>query len=121
MLGVDWTVRLSALAVALAMPFALCGLSMGLGALFLDLKQRNPTAIVSGFGGTLTLALSLLYMMLSVLPFGLLFHGAVAHYYSAHTVRLVLPFLYLWLVALTLVTGLVPMILGRNSLKHREY
>jgi ABC-2 type transport system permease protein len=48
---------------------ALSGLAVGLGALFPNFKEENPSKIVSSFGGTLCLVLSFLYntMMVSLL------------------------------------------------------
>lgn len=40
----------------------LCGLSVGVGARFPMLGQRNPARIASGFGGTLNLILSMLFV-----------------------------------------------------------
>ena len=40
----------------------LSGLSVGLGALFPNMKEDNPSKIVSGFGGTLCLVISFLYI-----------------------------------------------------------
>ncbi len=48
------------------MTFALVALAMGLGALFPNFREENPTKIVSGFGGTLCLVLSFLYIVGSV-------------------------------------------------------
>lgn len=41
---------------------SLSGLSVGLGALFPNLKEDNPSKIVSGFGGTLCLVISFIYI-----------------------------------------------------------
>jgi ABC-2 type transport system permease protein len=50
-------------AVSIAiMGASLSGLSVGLGALFPNLKEDNPSKIVSGFGGTLCLVLSFIYI-----------------------------------------------------------
>ncbi len=46
------------------MSAALCGLSVGLGALFPSFKEENPSKIVSGFGGTLCLVVSFIYLVL---------------------------------------------------------
>ena len=43
------------------MSAALSGLAVGLGALFPNFKEENPSKIVSSFGGTLCLVLSFLY------------------------------------------------------------
>lgn len=48
------------------MTFTLNGLAMGLGALYPNFKEDNPGKIVSGFGGTLCLVLSFLYIVASV-------------------------------------------------------
>jgi ABC-2 type transport system permease protein len=49
------------------MTFTLNGLAMGLGTLYPNLKEDQPSKIVSGFGGTLCLVLSFLYIVVSVL------------------------------------------------------
>ena len=52
---------------AIAMPSAaLCGLAVGLGALFPNLREDNPSKIVSGFGGTLCLIVSFVYIVVYV-------------------------------------------------------
>ncbi|HEX3717720.1 MAG TPA: hypothetical protein VH595_07105 [Verrucomicrobiae bacterium] len=48
------------------MTFTLTGLAIGLGALYPNFREDNPTKIVSGFGGTLCLVLSFLYIVGSV-------------------------------------------------------
>jgi ABC-2 type transport system permease protein len=45
---------------------ALSGLSVGLGALFPNFREDNPSKIVSGFGGTLCLVGSFIYVTLFV-------------------------------------------------------
>jgi ABC-2 type transport system permease protein len=55
------------LAVVIAtMTFTLAALAMGLGALYPNFREDNPTKIVSGFGGTLCLVLSFMYIVASV-------------------------------------------------------
>ncbi len=54
-----------AVAVTL-MTFTLNGLAVGLGALYPNFKEENPSKIVSGFGGTFCLVLSFLYIVTSV-------------------------------------------------------
>ena len=58
-------------AVVTVMTFALNGLAVGLGVLYPNFKDTNPSKIVSGFGGTLCLVLSFLYIFVSVLFLGL--------------------------------------------------
>jgi ABC-2 type transport system permease protein len=57
-------------AVVTVMTFALNGLAVGLGVLYPNFKEINPAKIVSGFGGTLCLVLSFLYILVSVLLLG---------------------------------------------------
>jgi ABC-2 type transport system permease protein len=54
-----------AAAIAL-MSATLCGAAVGLGALFPNMKEDNPSKIVSGFGGTLCLIVSFVYITLFV-------------------------------------------------------
>lgn len=49
------------------MTFVLNALAVGLGVLFPNFKDTSPGKIVSGFGGTLCLVLSVLYILCSVL------------------------------------------------------
>jgi len=57
-------------AVVTIMTFSLNGLAIGLGVLYPNLKEAIPSKIVSGFGGTLCLVLSFLYILASVLALG---------------------------------------------------
>lgn len=57
-------------AVVTVMTFALNGLAVGLGVLYPNFKEVNPAKIVSGFGGTLCLVLSFLYILACVLLLG---------------------------------------------------
>lgn len=52
--------------VVAVMTFALNGLAVGLGVLYPNFKDANPGKIVSGFGGTLCLVMSFLYILASV-------------------------------------------------------
>lgn len=48
------------------MTFTLNGMAIGLGVLYPNFKEDNPSKIVSGFGGTFCLVLSFLYIVASV-------------------------------------------------------
>ena len=50
-------------AVVTVMTFTLNGVAIGLGVLYPNLKEANPNKIVSGFGGTLCLVLSSVYIL----------------------------------------------------------
>ena len=66
MLRVTWD-RVAYFAIAVTvMTFTLNGLAVGLGALYPNFKEDNPSKIVSSFGGTFCLVLSFLYIVGSV-------------------------------------------------------
>jgi ABC-2 type transport system permease protein len=66
MLGLPW-LRVVYFASSIAMmSAALSGLAVGLGALFPNFKEDNPSKIVSSFGGTLSLVLSFVYISSTV-------------------------------------------------------
>jgi ABC-2 type transport system permease protein len=103
------------------MSIAIAAMSTGLGAIFLDLRQRNPAAIVSGFGGTLNLVLSLLYMLSTVLPFGAVFQLRLLGRIGVRDAAFTINMLYIWLAVATLLATFLPLIAGRKSLLAREY
>jgi ABC-2 type transport system permease protein len=112
-----------AISVALvaAVSLAVCGLSTGLGAIFLDLKQRNPSAIVSGFGGTLNLVLSLGFMLLAILPFAALLQLAATIRLSPAELRYGMLACWVWLAVLTALVTAVPLWMGIRSFQRRDY
>ena len=66
MLNLD-AVRVAFFGAAIAvMSATLSGLAVGLGALFPNFREDNPSKIVSGFGGTLCLVVSFIYITLFV-------------------------------------------------------
>jgi ABC-2 type transport system permease protein len=121
MLGVAPLLKGVTVSLSLAIALGTCGLSTGLGAVFLDLKQSNPMAIVSSFGGTLNLALSLIFMAVVILPCAIPFHflnlGKIGPTTLYRTLGIVGPAI----VVLTLLTTILPLWLGLRSLQRREY
>ena len=53
------------------MAFALNGLAVGMGVLYPNLKEDNPSKIVSGFGGTFCLVISFVYIGMAVMMLGI--------------------------------------------------
>jgi ABC-2 type transport system permease protein len=115
--GVLW----SASSVAAAIGIAVSGLSIGLGAVFLDLRQTNPSAIVSGFGGTLNLVLSLAFMLSAILPFALCFHLNATGILSGSDFRFALLIASVFVTGLTVVTTVLPLHFGIRSLNSRDF
>lgn len=67
LLDLPWDRTLLHAGAITIMAFALNGLAIGLGAMYPNLKEDNPSKIVSGFGGTFCLVLSFVYIVGSVL------------------------------------------------------
>jgi len=104
--------------VAIALPSAaLCGLAVGLGALFPNLKEDNPSKIVSGFGGTLCLVISFVYIVLYV---ALIAVPGLRH--AAHIDFPVSDFAALALAALlSAAVAAVPLFLAVRRVKNLEF
>ncbi len=100
--------------IVTVMTFSLTGLAVGLGVLYPNMKDANPSKIVSGFGGTLCLVLSFLYILGSVLVLGIGTAGFHAH--VSWIVASIVIF-----VALSVVIGWLPMNLGLRQLKKMEF
>jgi ABC-2 type transport system permease protein len=121
MLNVPLATRLASLALAVAISLASTGLSIGLGAVFLDLKQRNPAAIVSGCGGTLSLVLGLGFMLAVILPFGALSHSNAIGMLSPRTFHVGMMLAGLWLAVCTAAFSGLPLWIGSRSMSRREF
>ncbi|EEF57933.1 putative ABC transporter permease subunit [Pedosphaera parvula] len=67
LLDMTWERILFFAMVIAVMTFTLNGLAAGLGVLYPNFKEGNPSKIVSGFGGTFCLVLSFFYILGSVL------------------------------------------------------
>jgi ABC-2 type transport system permease protein len=67
MLEMEWHRTLRFALSVTFMTFTLTGLAVGLGVLYPNFKEDNPSKIVSGFGGTFCLVLSFLYILASVI------------------------------------------------------
>ncbi len=121
MLNTPLVSRLFIGCVSGSVALAICGLSTGLGAVFIDLHHRNPAAIVSGFGGTLNLVLCLAFTLAAVFPFAALFHLHSIHAIGNTVLSRGLTYAMLWLVGLTLTATVVPLLLGIRALKQKDF
>lgn len=120
-LGVPADVAAMTVILMAAIALGTCALAVGLGAIFLDLRQSNPAAIVSGFGGTLNLVLGLALMLAAILPFTVLYHLKATRVLASFTVTRWEILAWLWLVLLTAVATIVPLVAGARSLRRRDY
>jgi ABC-2 type transport system permease protein len=100
-------------AVITVMTFTLNGVAIGLGVLYPNLKDANSSKIVSGFGGTLCLVLSSLYILASI---GLLVFGTMGlHGHESWAIESVIGF-----VLLSFFVGWLPLKMGLKHLKNFE-
>jgi ABC-2 type transport system permease protein len=113
LLKMSWGRIIFFAAVVGAMSFSLNGLAMGVGVLYPNFKEANPSKIVSGFGGTLCLVLSFLYILASVLVLGFGASGALVH--RGWVTASVITFLLL-----SALIGWVPLRLGFQHLSRLE-
>lgn len=121
MLDVNHDVRVVAMMLAASIALAFASLSAGMGAVFMDLNQRNPAAIVSGFGGTLNLILSLGFMLSIILPYAVLYHQHLLGGMSQHLFTILFRCVTAWLGILSVAVTVIPLHLGIRALDRREF
>lgn len=121
MLQTPVATRLTILGLTVCIVTSLTALATGLGAVFLDLQNRNPAAIVSGFGGTLNLVLSLLVVLVVILPFGVLFHLRVVGILSREWFEVWEAAGWVWVVLVTVCATVIPLYAGAAELRKRDY
>ncbi len=120
MLGLDAAaVAISSVAMLLIC-FGLSGLSVGLGALFPNFASDNPARVVSGFGGTLALVLSLAYITLVLAAEVVISHFNLTGQLRAPTIFWACLALSVAVVCITILAGTLPMALGAKQLKKME-
>jgi ABC-2 type transport system permease protein len=98
--------------------FGVSGLSVGLGALYPNWRETNPSKIVAGFGGTLNLLLSVGFVIVMV--------GVTALPYVLHAAELgqgtpAVGYSLLGAAAAGALVGLVPMAAGLRALARLEF
>ncbi len=99
--------------VVTVMTFSLNGLAVGLGVLYPNFRDASPSKIVTGFGGTLCLVLSFLYIVASVLLLGLGTSGM--HVRASWSLASITAF-----VLLSFFIGWLPLKLGLRQLGRIE-
>ncbi len=123
-----WLICLHLLVTAM-LCMGLAGISVGLGARLVDLREVDPSRIAAGFGGTLNLVVSLAYIVVMVLLTAIPSHAYLAgtdtnRFYNA---GLSLDKFRFWLAAsvllslvLTVIVTYVPMRMGIRYFRQLE-
>ncbi|MBN2021279.1 MAG: hypothetical protein JW809_00655 [Pirellulales bacterium] len=133
MLGVPGFIQASHQSTCILLCLGLSGMAVGLGARMPNFRESSPSRIAAGFGGTLNLVASALYILtivaLTALPshFYLLARHSLAGGFLAERPG-VLWWLDFWLVAgiaasvvLGLATTILPLMLGIRALRRMEF
>ena len=120
-LGEPWGLVLLHVFTVAMISLGLSGMAVGLSVLYPNLRETNPAKIVSGFGGTLNLILSLLYVAIVVpieaAPVHLWRTGLISYPQMLWDVSLAVGVL----VVLTGVAFGLPMWLGARALARMEF
>jgi ABC-2 type transport system permease protein len=116
MLEMTWDRTIYFAVAVMLMTFTLTGLAVGLGVLYPNFKEENPSKIVSGFGGTFCLVLSFLYILGSVILLALATPWAAASPPAPLQIALCLGGFTLLSISL----GWIPLRLGLRRLRTFE-
>jgi ABC-2 type transport system permease protein len=136
MLNVSKLVVISHQLTCVVLCFGLSGIAVGLGARLPNLREQSPSRIAAGFGGTLNLVISTLYILAVVLLTALPTHFYLAAQYAGATVGVLESgtqaslqwWVGLWLVIgtagsflLGAVATFVPMRIGFRAFRQMEF
>jgi len=128
MLNVSPMVVLVHQIICLLLCIGLSGMAVGLGALMPNFREQSPSKIAAGFGGTLNLVLSALYIMIVVLLTALPCHFYLLSYGTEIPPRMLQSgFLKLWLglgigssLILAVLVTVLPMRSGLKAFRQLE-
>lgn len=128
MLRVTTMVILVHQCICLLLCLGLSGLAVGLGAILPNFREQSPSKIAAGFGGTLTLVLSALFIMTVVLLTALPCHFYLLAGKSEIPPKLLQPeYLRLWLllgvassIGLAALVTLIPLRMGLQAFRKLE-
>jgi ABC-2 type transport system permease protein len=133
MLDIKLTTVLSHQLTCFLLCVGLAGLAVGLGALMPNFREQSPSRIAAGFGGTLCLVLSTLYILVIVLLTALPMHFILAAEATYSDIYLeeniaMQNYLHLWLMAgmigsaiLGILATGVPLLIGLRAFRRMEF
>ena len=114
--------------ICLLLCFGLSGMAVGLGAMMPNFREQSPSKIATGFGGTLNLVLSAVYIMAIVMMTALPCHFYLLSYGREVPPRMFQPgFLRLWLglgvggsLLLASLVTIIPLRIGLKAFRRLE-
>jgi ABC-2 type transport system permease protein len=120
MLGTPGQMAWIHLVTALCMCLGLPAIAVGMGAVFPNYREESPAKIVSGFGGTLCLVMSIAFVGLLVLGVGMYCHQQIN--LAEGVVRLGRPAVLAMAAAAaaSVLTAVVPLALGCRAINRAE-
>jgi len=122
MLRLPWTVAAAQMLVAAMVAAGLSGLGIGLGACFPNLKESDPSKIVAGFGGTLSLVAGLGFLIVMLTFAVFLTHLAFDAAWAVHPQRSLLMVGGMVVVlAVGLAVAITPMVVGVRRFERMEF
>lgn len=133
MLHVSLMILLSHQLTCLILCLGLSGIAVGLGAKMVNLREQSPSRIAAGFGGTLNLVISTMYIVAVVLMTGVPSHFYLGFQSPVHEGPTGLPsyvtdWLGMWMFAgtgasilLGAIATVVPMAIGFRAFRDLEF
>lgn len=124
MLMMPWYVVVCHLLAVIVVALGLSGLSVGLGACLANFKETDPFKVAVGFGGTVNLIISLLYLIVTLLFSTLPMHIGIMSAESQF--KVVLPWIVISLgMAVAFAVGaaaiVIPLRMGLHALRKMEF
>lgn len=120
MLSISGTAQMIASVTMPSVAFALAGMSTGFGAIFMETSAKTPTQILSGYGGTLNLIMTLVMVIVLVLVPGMVSHMLLDPANEARRPWAIVGVIS-YLVILSSLASLVPLYFGHKALRSRDF
>jgi ABC-2 type transport system permease protein len=97
-----------------AICIGLCGVSIGMGARLPVFTERNPARIAGGFGGTVSLFVSIILVVVSLMGMGFMSYEAAQAGYGQAFV----PLMVWWLIAVIFINATAAFIAMSIGIRH---
>lgn len=120
MLRLGWEFTLLQCATLIGVCAGLSGLSVGLGAIYPNFREDNPSKIVSGFGGTLNLVVSLFFVTLVIILEALPFWMSTRHLLDSDGQRQATTVAFAISLLLSGAMAALPLHFGMKAFKRME-